>query len=124
MTEREKFLRKFNEAFVNNDINFIIDSVEENITWTMVGEETVIGKEEVAKLMNKMEGPSELDLKINSIIAQGNTAAVDGTMNMTDKEGKRKSYGFCDVYKFSGSKEQKILELKAYVIEIKANPVK
>ncbi len=119
MTERENFLRQFNDAFVKNDINFILDSVTDSVSWNMIGDSHIKGKEAVAKAMNKMEGPSELVLKINSIITRDSSAAVDGIMEMKDKEGNIKKYGFCDVYQFSDHKEFKISEMRSYIVEIK-----
>lgn len=66
-----------------------------------------------------MEGPSELVLKINSIITEGKSAVVDGVMEMKGKEGKMKKYGFCDIYQFSDVKDFKISELRSYIVEIK-----
>lgn len=118
MTKREDFLKRFNDAFVNNDINFILDSVTDSIIWNMIGKSQLEGKEAVAEAMNKMEGPSELNLTILSIITHGRSAAVDGIMEMKDKEGNFKKYGFCDVYRFSSHKDSKISELRSYLVEI------
>jgi len=116
MSTIEEFLQKFNQAFVQNDINFIIDSTTDDIIWTMIGDKTIRGKEDLAVSMNEMKDASGLEIKIDSTIINGNQAAVDGSMNMEDKDGNRKTYSFCDLYKFRDDGELKIRELRSYII--------
>ena len=87
MTRIEEFLQKFNEAFVQNDINHIVDCTTDDIIWTMIGDKTIRGKEDLTVSMNEMKDASGLQLKIDTIIIEGNRAAVDGSMSMEDKEG-------------------------------------
>lgn len=116
MSKIEEFLQKFNQAFVQYDINFIIDSTTSDIVWIMVGDKTIRGKEDLAKSMNEMQGSSDLEIQIDSTIISGNQAAVDGSMSMKDKDGNRKTYGFCDLYKFRDEGELKISELRSYIV--------
>ena len=119
MTKIEEFLQKFNEAFVQNDINHIIDCTTDDIIWIMVGDKTIRGKEELTVSMNEMQGASGLQLKIDSVIINEDRAAVDGSMSMEDKDGNRKTYSFCDLYKFRNDGDLKIAELRSYVIATK-----
>jgi len=41
-------------------------------------------------------------------------------MTMIDESGAPKTYAFCDVYRMSGSKNDKIKEITAYLIELNA----
>lgn len=116
MTAKEEFLQKFNEAFVQNDINYIIDSTTDDVIWTMVGDKTIRGREELAKSMNEMKDTSGLQIYVDAMIVEGDWAAVDGNMSFEDKEGNRKTYGFCDLYKFRDEGELKISELRSYII--------
>lgn len=116
MTRIEEFLQKFNEAFVQNDINHIVDCTTDDIIWTMIGDKTIRGKEDLTVSMNEMKDASGLQLKIDTIIIDGNRAAVDGSMSMEDKEGMRKTFNFCDLYKLILEDDIKISELRSYVI--------
>ena len=118
MNTKEEFLKKFNDAFVQNDINFIVDSTTNDILWTMVGDKTIKGKEDLAIAMNEMKGTSGLKINVDTMIIDGNQAAVDGTMSFEDKDGNRKNYGFCDCYKFREDGDLKISELRSYIIPI------
>ncbi len=118
MTSIEEFLRKFNEAFIQNDINYIVDSTTPDIIWTMVGDKTIRGRENLAVAMNEMKNTSGLEIIVDAMIINGDNAAVDGRMSYEDKEGNRKTYGFCDIYKFRGEDGLKISELRSYVIAV------
>lgn len=115
MTEKGKFLKKFNEAFARSDINFILENVTDDISWIAVGDFSVEGKEEFSKALDKMKSEQAYHINIKNIITHGNSAAVDGTMKMPAGD---KMYAFCDIYKFSGFKNPKVKELTSYVIEV------
>lgn len=118
MTQKGKFLKKFNEAFAKSDISFILENVTDNISWTAIGDFSVKGKEEFAKALEKMKSEEAYQINIKNIITHGDSAAVDGTMKMPNSD---KTYAFCDIYKFSGFKNPKVKELTSYVIEPKNN---
>ena len=122
MADREEFLVKFNNAFVENDLNFIFDSVTTNVKWQMVGDPLLIGKEALIEAMNKVKQPKDMELNITSMIISGNAAAVDGTMHMKDDSNVEKKYSFCDLFKFSTTEENKIEEMKSYIINISDFP--
>lgn len=116
MNTKEEFLQKFNEAFVQNDINYIIDSTTDDIIWIMVGDKTIRGKEELAVSLNQMKDTSGLKLNVDSMIINGDQAAVEGSMSFEDMDGNRKNYGFCDLYKFRDEGELKISLMRSYII--------
>lgn len=115
MTTKEKLLQKINEAFSNNEIDFIVENVTDDIEWTAVGDFTVKGKEQFVDAMKKMASDVPFKLEIKNIITHGDSAAADGVMQSPD--GKR--YAFCDLYKFSGFKNPKIKKMTSYVIDLK-----
>ncbi len=49
MTEKGKFLKKFNEAFTKGNTQFIAESVTQDIKWTMYGDKIINGLEEFKK---------------------------------------------------------------------------
>ncbi len=115
---KEEFLRQFNNAFLKNDIAFILNSLTNDVHWEMVGDRTFKNKEEVKASFEEMNGNEGLtSLDIDTIITHGKSAAVSGTMKMKNKDGKETTYSFCDVYGFSGFKNPKIKKLTAYIIK-------
>lgn len=118
MTQREDFLRKFNDAFLTNDLDFIIEQLTDDIEWDMVGDQKMKGKAEVRQLMESAgNGSTKLtEIQTDHMITQGNHAAVNGTMVMKEKD-KTIAYGFCDVYTFE-DKTEKIKAMTSYVIAL------
>lgn len=118
MTEKGKFLRKFNEAFAKGDTQFIAESVTQDIQWTMFGDKTINGMEEFKKEIESMV-QSECGLELDKIITHGNTAAVNGVIHSQDQNGNPAAYAFCDVYTLRGFKNPRIKEMKSYFMKIK-----
>lgn len=111
---KREFLKAFNIAFPHGDIDFIRDHLSENIRWEMVGYKTVEGKGNV--LMELEEGKKSImtEFELSTIITHGKEGSASGVFTM--KDGK--TFKFCDVYKFKGSKTI-IEEMISFVIEIK-----
>ncbi|MBM7554274.1 nuclear transport factor 2 family protein [Thalassobacillus pellis] len=117
-TAKGKFLREFNEAFVRGNIDFLMDNVTDNIRWEMVGDTVVEGKEAFHLALKEM--PTDVknhELAINNIITHGITAAVDGTITVTNETGEVKEYAFCDIYRWNKFKDGKIKDMRSYVVE-------
>lgn len=116
MTDTKTFLREFNEYWVREDTQAILDTVTDDIRFGMAGGKAVSGKSDFKTFLEGMgEGATDMNLDIANIIIDGDRAAVDGEISMTDKDGRRRVYAFCDVYRLAGGK---VAELTAYVQEI------
>lgn len=113
-TAHQTLLETFNKAFANSDTEFILRNVTDDIRWTVVGDQTVEGKEAFLAALKEMEMDEPMKLTIHNIITHGKSAAVNGEMETSD--GKR--YAFCDVYRFSGFKNAKIKEMTSYALEV------
>lgn len=113
-TKNQELLEEINKAFARNDSDFITGHVTDNIQWTIVGEQTVEGKESFTQTLRSMEADEPMELTIHNIITHGKAATVNGEMKTAGGE----VYAFCDVYKFSGFKNPKISEMTSYAIPI------
>lgn len=113
-TKNQELLENFNKAFARSDSDFILDNVADDITWTIIGDKTVEGKEAFSEALKKMVVDEPMDLTINHIITHGKAASVNGEM----KASGGVVYAFCDVYKFSGFKNPKITEMTSYAIPV------
>ena len=109
-------LRDLNIAFAKNNATFILEHVTDDITWIMVGDQTIQGKANFTAALERMKDNEVVEVRIDNVITHGDTAAVNGRMKMKDGD----AYAFCNVYKFKGhSKSAKIREITSYTIEIK-----
>lgn len=119
MREKEEFIRNFNEAFSKNDQEFILNSMTDDIIWDFIGERKVEGKEAVREFMEPMKTVETLELHLEQIITHGRTAAASGRMKIRETSGEIKSFGFADIYIFSGLKTPKVKKMTSYVVALK-----
>ena len=119
MRNKEKLIRQFNEAFANSDTAFILDNMSEDIVWHLIGDRSIEGKEAVRQSLEEMEQVETLNMDLSGIVIQGETAAAHGSMRIKKSSGEIKSFGFADVYEFSGSGMSKIRKMTSYVIPLK-----
>ncbi|MAZ27009.1 MAG: DNA-binding protein [Cytophagaceae bacterium] len=117
MTEKGKFLKKFNEAFAKGDIDFLLHSITDDIYWTLYGHKHISGKEAFKREVQKMV-EMETGISIHKIITHGNTASVNGIIEANDDNGKAMTLAYCDVYGLSGFKNPKIKTIETYLVKL------
>lgn len=111
-TELQILLRRFNEAFANNDIETVLSLVTDDVRWEMAGDVPVMGKTDMEAALREAADGEPMQLTIHHIITHGRSAAVNGELQ--DSDGAR--FGFCDVYDLSGLRNPKIKKLTSYVV--------
>lgn len=109
-----QFLKEFNIAFAKGDVDFLINNVAPDITWDIVGDKVIAGKEEYAKAMHEMKPYTPDELIIDKIITHGKFGAVNGVMKMNDG----KSYAFSDFYEFKSHTSKLLKSMTSYVIKV------
>lgn len=118
-TAKSDFLKEFNEAFIQGNKEFVLNAVTDDIKWTMVGENEIHGKDAFEKAFCEMPQEGRLELTIKTIITHGITAAVEGTIYLTNDLQEKKAYAFCDTYRFNKFKDGRIKEMTSYIIKVK-----
>lgn len=114
MSARNKeIIEKVNAAFARGDTEGFLSFCTDDITWTMVGDRTVKGKDAIRTWMASTP-PEPPSFTVDNVIAEGDFVIARGDMTMKEKDGKPASYAYCDVYRFRGDK---IAELNAFVIK-------
>jgi ketosteroid isomerase-like protein len=110
---RKEIVQRINEAFAENDFDKVLSFCADDITWTMVGDTTVRGKDAIRKWMASMD-PQPPQFTIHQTVAEGDLVVTRGDMLMQQKKnGPSIPYTFCDIYRFKGDK---VAELTAFVI--------
>ena len=109
-----EFLKDFNIAFAKGNIEFIVDSVTDDIVWNIIGDKKIEGKEKLTVELEKMKPEKVSEIVLEQILSHGKEGAASGIMKMQD--GKK--YAFSDLYVFQGAKGTKIKSMNSYVIEI------
>lgn len=112
---KKELLKEFNIAFAKNDIDLIVEDVTDDVTWNIIGDKRIQGKDDFTVALRQMNHGKAVELHISNIITHGKTASTNGILKFSHK----KSSAFCDVYVFSSAgKDAKIKEITSYVIEV------
>ena len=112
-SDRKDTIHRVNEAFAENNLEKVLSFFTDDVTWTMVGDTTVRGKDAIRKWMASMN-PQPPQLSIRHTIAEGDVVITQGDMTMAEKQnGPSIPYSFCDIYRFRGDQ---VSELTAFMI--------
>ena len=114
---KQTFIKEFNIAFAESDIDTITERVTDDIVWDVVGAYIIRGKTDFVSALHKMNSADVAELIIESIITHGAEASASGEIVM--KNGER--YAFCDVYEFKGAKGTHIKSMKSFNIPLIVN---
>jgi len=110
---RKEIVQHINEGFAQNNLEKVLSFCTDDLTWTMVGDTTVRGKDSIRKWMASMD-PQPPKFTIQQTVAEGDYVITRGDMTMQErKNGPSIPYAFCDMYRFSGDK---VAELTSFVI--------
>ncbi len=112
---KKEFLRAFNVAFVRNDIGFIMDNIIDDIQWNLIGSHAWQGKDQVLRMLERLNDRTPTELIISNIITHGYTGSLNGVLNLESNV----SYAFCNIYRFNSSlNKTKIKEITSYIIDL------
>ncbi len=120
MFEKNKeIVGKVNASLLAGDYEGFLSFCAEDVRWTIVGEKSVQGKDNIRQWMDQMaaENPEPPKFTVDNTFGEGESVAATGNMSMKDKDGKEGQYSFCDVYLF---RDDKIIELNSYVVKTEA----
>ena len=110
---RKAWLRDFNVAFIEGDIEKTLGFVAEDVTWELVGEGTIEGREGMRAWLQSTAGKQARRVEFEHFITHGRTAAINGSYEMESGS----SFRFCDIYEFTNAKsDSPISNYTSYVI--------
>jgi len=92
-----------NNTFTKNDTEAFLQLCTEDITWNMVGEFTLEGKDAIRKFLDDA-GAEPPQFTVTDIFATDEKAVGYGDMQMKNKEGNYDKYSYCDIYKIANGK--------------------
>lgn len=115
-TPKKQLVKDFNIAFAESNTEKILDIMTGDATWTLVGDNTYQGKDNIRVALEKMQIAEAKELKIDNIISNGNRCVANGTMVFADGV-----IGFCDLYVFdSYARDAKIKKLVSYGVDLES----
>ncbi|MFW5760769.1 MAG: nuclear transport factor 2 family protein [Cyclobacteriaceae bacterium] len=97
------FLKDFNIALANADIDYLKDSVADYIHWEVIGREKAVGKQEFIALLQGMKANCT-KLSLQKILSHGREGAVYGHKAFANG----KTEAFAGFYEFNSAKATKL----------------
>lgn len=107
----------FENLFVDNSKAYAVLAEDVVVNWPGFGMDDIVGKENLRRFLDDGGPEKVLDLQIHNMIAEGETVIAAGSI-ITEREGKRETSHFADVYKV---KDGKIVSLTSYMVFDKSN---
>ncbi|QYO66803.1 nuclear transport factor 2 family protein [Leptolyngbya sp. 7M] len=114
--ENIEIVKKINDAFAANNVEGFLENCSESVSWTMVGDRTVQGKDAIRGFMSEMAGSEPPVFGVDRMIANDDSVVCYGDMTMKDGDGKTSDWSYCDIYHFT---DGKVVEMASYVIKKK-----
>jgi hypothetical protein len=111
---KKELVKELTTLFFSYEIDKVKTHFTEDIQWTLLGDEPVLGKEKFAAALKEMSGRKVAELTIDKIITHGNEAAVNGEIIMEDGE----RFGFSDFYGFTSGQTNKVTSITSYVVQL------
>jgi ketosteroid isomerase-like protein len=116
MSESHKdIVRRINRGFEAGDEQAILDCLTDDVVWHVPPHFTATGKEGFRRQISSpgADGPPVIDLR--SLVAEGETVAVEGFVTNRFKGGGTFRGLFHNVYRFHGGK---ICRMTSYVVPL------
>lgn len=108
------------KAITLQDYHYILEHLNDNIIFSIVGDNKVVGKEKVISSIELFIDKGLNEIHIKDVITHGYVAAVYGVFSFEDGM----QLEFCDVHVFSGfGKKAKIKEITSYLINPESHKV-
>ena len=103
LNEHKIVVEKINAACVEGDTEAFLSYFSDDVTWEIIGDENLVGKEAIRQFMR----PMATDLPkftVDTIIAEGDYAVCHGHMQMKGDDGLPHPNAYCDIYQFNNDK--------------------
>lgn len=110
---KKELLKNLTIYFVTYDLANVAPYLDEQITWTLVGDQAIVGRDHFLAALQQMASNKATELTIHSIVTHGREAALHGSMKMADGT----QWGFADFYEFSSAKANNVKAISSYVVQ-------
>ena len=108
MASNKQLLKKISEEFAKGNLGFSEAYLAEDIKWNVLGEDTIVGKQQVLEASKMAQLQSFPVIKINNIISEGDYVVIESTGEAKTIKGKPYNQAYCEVYRFVNEKLQEI----------------
>jgi ketosteroid isomerase-like protein len=112
MATNTYLLKKISEEFAKGNLEFSGDYLAEDIKWNILGNDTIIGREQVLEVFQMLQLQSFPVIKIKNVVSEENFVVVESTGEAKTKNGKPYNQTYCDVFRFT---DEKLKEITTYL---------
>jgi hypothetical protein len=112
---KREFLKDFRIAMAEANEIFLLNSVTDDIVWSIVGDRVVTGKKSYAVALNKILKTNVEELTLFQILSHGKEGAVNGAIKTKNGDVLE----FSEFYTFKGAKGDKIKSITTYLVKTK-----
>ena len=111
-TTNNQLLIKISEEFAKGNLEFAGAYLADDIKWNILGDNSIIGKEQVLEVSKMLQLESFPVITIKNIVAEGDYVVIESTGKATTRNGKPYNQTYCDVFRF---KDQTLQEITTYL---------
>lgn len=114
--QHEKIVQEINDSFTRNDVEAFLSHCHADVNWTMVGDSSHTGTDNIREWMKNMSGMEPPSFTVTEMISDDDSVVCYGDMTMSDPEHGG-NYSYCDIYKF---RDGKVAKISSFVIKQKS----
>ena len=108
MAVNNELLKRISEEFAKGNLGFSEAFLADDIKWNILGNDTILGKEQVLEVSKMTQLQSYPVITIKNIVQEGDWVVIESTGEAKTKEGKLYNQAYCEVYRFDNEKLQEI----------------
>jgi ketosteroid isomerase-like protein len=112
MNNNPSFLKTISEQFAKGNFKFVEPHLANDIRWNIIGEDPIIGKEDVLEVSKMVQLESFPVITVKNIVAEGDYVVVESTGVAKTKEGKQYNQTYCEIFRFNNNQ---LHELTTYL---------
>ena len=112
--KNKELLQMIMEAFSNNEMEFVLSHLADDVSWNIVGMPVIRGKREFLEALKTMELENFTSVNIKNIIAEGNYVVVESVRKTGTKTMTLNNPSYCDIYCIT---DGKIREITTYAVD-------
>lgn len=108
------FLKTWRIAIATNDKAVIENSIAENISWDIIGESTIIGKQNVLEKLEKINTIKMTSFIISQVVTHGKAGALLGKYTLENRD----KFALSEFYQFKSAGSKTIKSITTFLIPI------
>lgn len=108
------------EAFSTHRFDEVLDQLAPDVTWVLVGESALIGRDAVSaacrQTADELEGTTTTFSRLRTVVGD-DAVAVDAVARYVEPDGSASVVSSCDVYEFDAGQ---VVAITSYAVELPA----